>query len=68
MNYLIFKQLDMMEKVKNGQEKLFTYLYIEYPVSNGKSGYGMISEYEPKKEIFIHRKMWVDNPKESSII
>ena len=52
-----------MIKVKNEEQKLFTYLYIEYPVANGKSGYGMISEYDPNKEIFIHRKMWVDNPK-----
>lgn len=61
--YWIFVDAELMEKAKKGEEKLFTYLYIEYPISNGKSGYGMISEYEPKKEIFIHRKMWVDNPK-----
>ena len=61
--YWIFVDVELMEKVKKGEEKLFTYLYIEDPVSNGKSGYGMISEYEPKQEIFIHKKMWVDNPK-----
>jgi len=61
--YWIFVDAEVMDKVKKGEEKLFTYLYIEYPISNGKSGYGMISEYEPKKAIFVHRKMWVDNPK-----
>lgn len=66
--YWIFVDSELMAKVKLGNEKLFTFLYFEYPVPAGKSGYGMISEYEPKKEIFIHRKMWVDNPKESSLI
>lgn len=61
--YWIFVEPELMTKVKNREEKLYTYLYIDYPVANGKSGYGMISEYEPEKEIFIHRKMWVDNPK-----
>lgn len=61
--YWIFVDEQLMNKVKNEEEKLFIYLYIGYPVSNGKSGYGMVSEYEPKKEIFVHRKMWVDNPK-----
>ncbi len=65
--YWIFVDSELMAKVKSGEEKLFTYLYFDYPVPAGNSGYGMISEYEPKKEIFIHRKMWVDNPKEMSL-
>ncbi len=65
--YWIFVDVDLMNKVKNGEETLHTLVYFEYPVPAGKSGYGMISEYDNKKEIFIHKKMWVDNPKESTM-
>jgi len=37
-------------------------LYFEYPVTDGKSGYGMISEYDPQNNGFTHKDMWVESP------
>jgi len=31
-------------------------------VAGGKSGYGMISEYDPKNDGFNHKEMWVHSP------
>jgi len=42
--------------------KIFPALYFEYPVAGGKSGYGMISEYDPKNDSFTHKDMWVQSP------
>lgn len=61
--YWIFIDSEKISKVKEGKEKLFTFLYFEYEIPNGKSGYGMTSQYNPEKEIFVHSDMWVDNPK-----
>ena len=53
----------LMEKAKEGKEKIFTGIYFEYPVSDGNSGYGMISEYDPERNGFNHKDMWVETPK-----
>ncbi len=60
--YWFFIEKNLMQQVKDGNEKLFTAVFFEYPVSGGKSGYGMISEYNPKTNSFLHKEMWVETP------
>ena len=60
--YWFFIERPMMEKIKEEKEKLFTAIFFEYPVSGGKSGYGMISEYNPQTSSFVHKDMWVETP------
>ncbi len=60
-HYWFFIEPELWEKAKIGTEKLFTILYFEYEGSVGKSGYGMISEYNPSTENFVHRDMWTDD-------
>ena len=61
-HYWIFIDSDLIQKAKNGTEKVYSALYFEYPVTGGKSGYGMISEYNPENDGFIHKEMWVQSP------
>jgi len=61
-HYWVFIDSDLIKKAKDGSGKIFSALYFEYTVSGGKSGYGMISEYDPKNDGFIHKDMWVESP------
>ena len=61
-HYWISIDSELMKKAKEGNEKIFSALFFEYPVSGGNSGYGMISEYVPQNDGFIHRDMWVESP------
>ena len=61
-HYWIFIDSELVKKAKEGSEKVYSALYFEHPVSGGKSGYGMISEYDPKNDGFIHKEMWVQSP------
>jgi len=61
-HYWIFIDSDMFEKAKEGKEKIVSALYLEYPIADGDSGYGMISEYNKEKNIFVHKEMWVETP------
>ena len=63
-HYWIFIDSNLIKRAKEGSEKIFSALYFQYPVAGGKSGYGMISEYDPNNDSFIHRDMWVDSPNE----
>ena len=63
-HYWIFVDTELVKKAKAGTEKIFSALYFEYPVSGGLSGYGMISEYLPKSDGFLHKDMWVESPNE----
>jgi hypothetical protein len=58
-HYWFFIDCDLIERAKKGETKIFIALYFEYPLTEGTSGYGMISEYNPKMNGFIHRDMWV---------
>ena len=58
-HYWFFIDCDLIEKAKKGEIKIFIALYFEYPLTEGTSGYGMISEYNPKMNGFVHRDMWV---------
>jgi len=61
-HYWVLIDSSLIKKAKEGSEKIFSALYFEYPVTGGKSGYGMISEYDPKNDGFIHKDMWVESP------
>lgn len=59
--YWIFVDADALEKAKQEDRFIYTAIYFlyEFP-SGGKSGYGMISQLDPKTNTFIHKDMWVD--------
>lgn len=59
--YWVFVDSDIFEKAKNDNRFIYTAIYFlyEFP-SGGKSGYGMISQLDPKSNTFIHKDMWVD--------
>ncbi|HSG84530.1 MAG: hypothetical protein ACE5Q9_04685 [Nitrosopumilus sp.] len=59
-HYWFFIDCDLIQKAQEGEIKIFIALYFEYPLTQGKSGYGMISEYNPKMNGFIHKDMWVE--------
>ncbi len=61
-HYWVFIDSELIKKAQEGTEKIYSALYFEYPVSGGKSGYGMISEYDPKDNGFVHKDMWVESP------
>ena len=61
-HYWFFLAHDLIDSAKEGKEKIFTAVYFEYPVSGGKSGYGMISEYNAQTNGFLHKEMWVETP------
>jgi len=65
-HYWVFIDSSLIKKAKEGSEKIFSALYFEYPLSDGKSGYGMISEYDPQNDGFIHKDMWVDSQNDTS--
>lgn len=58
--YWIFIDSDLIQKGKNGISPLYTFVNFSYEYEGGKSGYGMISEYNPKTSSFVHKDMWVD--------
>jgi len=58
-HYWFFIDSELIQKAKDGKTKIFIALNFEYPTTEEKSGYGMISEYNPKTNGFIHRDMWV---------
>lgn len=65
-HYWIFIDSILIKKAKEGSEKIFAALSFEYPVTGGKSEYGMISEYNPQTDSFVHKDMWVDSQTNTS--
>jgi hypothetical protein len=59
--YWIFIDSGYFDKAKKDDQFIYTAIYFlyEFP-SGGKSGYGMISQLDPKSNTFIHKEMWVD--------
>jgi hypothetical protein len=58
--YWIFVDSAAIEKAKNGGQ-MFAVIYFLYDfAAGGKSGYGMISQYDAKTNGFVHKDMWVD--------
>jgi hypothetical protein len=58
-HYWFFIDSELIQKAKDERTKIFIALFFEYPTPEGTSGYGMISEFIPKTDNFIHREMWV---------
>ena len=58
--YWIFLESALMDKAEQRTSDLFVVIYFSYEVPGGKSGYGMISQYDRKSAGFIHRDMWLD--------
>ena len=59
-HYWFFIDSDLWEKADTGSSTLYTALYFEYEHAGKKSGYGMLSEYNPSAKNFIHKDMWID--------
>ena len=58
--YWIFIDSSEMQQAKESRSELYTYIHFSYEFHGGTSGYGMISQLDPKTGIFIHKEMWVD--------
>ena len=58
-HYWFFIDCDLIEKAKKDEIKIYIELFFEYPTTDGTSGYGMISEYNPTMNGFVHKDMWV---------
>jgi len=58
-HYWFFIDSQTIQKAKKDELKIFIALFFEYPITNGNSGYGMISQYNPQTEGFVHNDMWV---------
>ena len=58
--YWFFIDSDLVQKAKDGSAQIFISLYFSYEHPGGKSGYGMVSQFDPKMNGFIHKDMWVD--------
>lgn len=58
--YWFFIDSDLMRKTKDGGAEVFVAMYFAYEFPGGKSGYGMISQFDPPAETFVHKDMWVD--------
>jgi hypothetical protein len=62
--YWIDIPIEMVEKQKEG--KIFTGILFEYPLSFGKSEYGLISEVSVPLFVFAHTDMWTSSPSAKS--
>jgi hypothetical protein len=58
--YWVFIENERYRKAVEGASNLFVFIYFSYFYSSGKSGYGMISQFDGKTNNFIHREMWID--------
>ncbi len=58
--YWIFLDSVLMSQAQEGTSDLFVVIYFSYNFLGGKSGYGMISQFDRKSGGFIHRDMWLD--------
>ena len=59
-HYWFYIDSDLIDKARNGQETIFIGIYLDYPLADKRSGYGMISEFVPETSNFVHREMWID--------
>lgn len=58
--YWIFIDPNAMQKAKDGTSQLYTLIHFSYEYEGGKSSYGMISHYNPKSNMFVHKDMWIE--------
>jgi len=57
--YWLFIDSQTMQRAKAGESHLFTMINFSYEFEGGRSSYGMISQFDPKSNIFVHKDMWV---------
>jgi len=57
--YWFFIDADLLRRTKENTE-VFVALYFAYEFAAGKSGYGMISHFDPNANAFVHIDMWAD--------
>jgi len=60
--YWFFIDKQRWSNVASGKESLFTGVYFQYSANSKQNGYGIISEYIPSSQNFVHKDMWIDNP------
>lgn len=59
--YWIFVGSEKVEYAIKESRYLYTAIYFFYEFAGErKSGYGMISQLDPKSNTFIHKEMWID--------
>ena len=59
--YWIFIDSELIDQAKTSDSKpLFTFVHFSYEFHGGKSGYEMISKFNPKTNGFTHVEMWVE--------
>ena len=58
--YWVYIDTELIEKSKSGTTKVFIFLYLLYDYPGGRSGYGLISRFEPSTNSFVHTDMWID--------
>ncbi len=58
--YWFFVDSEQIQKTKKGETQIYIALYFSYEYPDGKSGYGMISEFDSESDMFVHKEMWVD--------
>jgi hypothetical protein len=58
--YWIFVDVNEMQRAKEATSELYTFVHFTYEFHGGTSGYGMISQLDPKTGLFVHKEMWVD--------
>ena len=59
--YWFFIDKQRWAKATSGEEKLFTGVYFEYTANAQTNGYGIISEFVPNTNNFVHKDMWIDS-------
>ncbi len=57
--YWFFIDSDLMRKAKDGNTQIYIGLYFAYEFAGGRSGYGMISQFDINANTFVHKDMWV---------
>jgi hypothetical protein len=58
--YWIFIDSALMDNAEQGTSGLYVVIYFSYEFAGGKSAYGMISQYDRKSGVFIHKDMWLE--------
>ena len=66
-HYWFFIDSELINKAKNDNVPIYISLRFEYEAVGKKSGYGMISQYEPSTNSFIHKDMWVGSLNSESV-
>lgn len=62
-HFWFFIPKDVWKNTIDEKSKIFTGLFFEYAASGQKNGYGMLSEYNPTNDVFVHKDMWLDDTK-----